>query len=157
MVAARGAARPLASTIRQASTSAGPSTSSSSLVPRLIAAAQPQIPAYGFNRRALEAGLREDPELQSEVSSINSWTLDKLFPGSDADSTSIPMRLFSRWEQDQMASLKGKGKQQESETMAYEEAVGLLENRLRGSSEVRQHLLQVSCGRKGWSSWQTID
>lgn len=135
--------------LRNASTStaaaAAASTSSSSphhhppppTPSQLIAAAQPHIPPHGFTHAALRAGL---------TSPIDDWTLDRLFPGGLVGETSVPVRLFRRWDADQRhAAIKddnrGGGGINDASTST---PASLLEARLRRSDPVKHHLSEVS-------------
>ncbi|CAO1635601.1 unnamed protein product [Sympodiomycopsis kandeliae] len=113
------------------------------LASQLIKSAQPQIPKYGFTHAALSEGSK------NAGINIDDWTLNSLFPGGSTGETSVPVRLFRRWDHDSLERAIEKVSQRHQTTtgvsggeeeVTRQKAATILEARLRLSHAVRHHL-----------------
>lgn len=79
--------------------------------------------------------------------SLNEWNLGRLFPGSSTQESGIPIRLFRHWDQEQwrkVAASYAPATPHDKGTGSTQDAVEVLVKRLRGSDEVKRHLIEVS-------------
>lgn len=128
------------------SSSASSSSSSAPLATQLITSAQAHIPTHGFTHQALKAGT---PAHLTTTLDDYDWTINNLFPGGLVGETSVPVRLFRRWDADQAERAKKAAATTHTAASDGDEAVRILaahmlEARLRLSDSVKMHLHEVS-------------
>lgn len=116
-------------------------------VQQLLRAALPHIPREGFTLAAVRRAIEENARLSSQMDETRvDRALEQLFPGKDTAPTSAPRRLFQAWDDEMCAKMMSQGKLSGTPVpyeSAVQNAVGLLQDRLRASATVQPHLLPV--------------
>lgn len=148
-----------------ASTSSA-SSSSAALTSKLLLAALPHVPQHGFTPAAVLAGVAQSWPHPPTKAPVDDAALRNLFPGPPSAETSLPIRLFRRWDAHQLLQVKSagvaypsaaplspapaQGQQQQppqQSQQTYHMAIRVLQRRLEYSQPVRQHLTEVRAPR----------